>query len=266
MAEAMPPPAPALELPPAAIEPVPEALPDDPAPTGENRQGSDNLPLLLIGLLVIAGIAAALFFARRRRPERYIHQGHHAAHQPVTAFVAEPATEAPAAVAAAPAAILGEAGRPRIELLLRPIRAGVSEDEARVEFELCVDNKGTSPAEEVRISSFLSAAGTADIADTDSAPGEPANEACLPAAIEPGEGKRIASAVTLPRDGLGNSILPVVVARARYRLPDGSEGSTSVSFAVGVPVNGELAHFDVQNPSGLHEGVEARPQGEPLKV
>jgi len=34
-------------------------------------------------------------------------------------------------------------------------------------------------------------------------------------------------------------------------------------FAVGVPWEGELAHFDIENPSGLHEGVEARPLCEP---
>jgi hypothetical protein len=54
-----------------------------------------------------------------------------------------------------------------------------------------------------------------------------------------------------------------VVADALYRLPDGSEARTSVSFAVGVPFQGELAHFDVENPSGLHEGLEARLRREP---
>ncbi len=68
------------------------------------------------------------------------------------------------------------------------------------------------------------------------------------------------AAVALPTAEVeGDALLPVVVADARYTLPDGSEEHRSVSFAVGVPVEGELAHFDVENPSGLHEGVEARP-------
>ncbi len=57
-----------------------------------------------------------------------------------------------------------------------------------------------------------------------------------------------------------------MVAEARYRLSDGSEGRTSAAFAVGVPWEGQLAHFDVENPSGLHEGVEAWPLGESEKA
>jgi hypothetical protein len=95
---------------------------------------------------------------------------------------------------------------------------------------------------------------------------DPPASARFPEPIEAGDGKRIASAVALPRDGLHDAILPVVVAEARYRLPDGSEGRTSASYAVGVPWEGELAHFDVENPSGLHEGVEARLRGEPQRT
>jgi hypothetical protein len=51
---------------------------------------------------------------------------------------------------------------------------------------------------------------------------------------------------------------PVVVAEARYRLPDGSEGRTTASYAVGVPDGDDLAHFSIDNPSGLHEEVVAR--------
>jgi hypothetical protein len=57
----------------------------------------------------------------------------------------------------------------------------------------------------------------------------------------------------------------VVHAEARYTLPDGSEGRTAASFAVSVPMGGNLALFDVENPSGLHEGVEARLYGEPRR-
>jgi hypothetical protein len=75
------------------------------------------------------------------------------------------------------------------------------------------------------------------------------------------------ASVALPTaDVEGDAVLPVVVADARYRLPDGSEGRTSASFAVGVPDGEELAHFGIDNPSGLHEGVVAKPLGEPQRV
>ncbi|MBC7987364.1 MAG: hypothetical protein H7X93_11970, partial [Sphingomonadaceae bacterium] len=55
----------------------------------------------------------------------------------------------------------------------------------------------------------------------------------------------------------GAGALPVVVADARYRLPDGSEGRTAASFAVGVP-HGE--HLDGFAPGAaeMREDIEAR--------
>ena len=62
-------------------------------------------------------------------------------------------------------------------------------------------------------------------------------------------------------------MLPVVVADARYTLPDGSEGRTQASFAVGLPGEGDdLDPFAVDRSSGLIETVEARLHGEPTRV
>jgi hypothetical protein len=58
----------------------------------------------------------------------------------------------------------------------------------------------------------------------------------------------------------------VVVADARYRLPDGSEGRTHASFAFGLPSGDGLAPFDADEPSGLRDDVEARLHGEPERV
>jgi hypothetical protein len=57
-----------------------------------------------------------------------------------------------AAAAAAPAT---ENGRPWLDLQMRPVRAGVGEDAARVEFELGVENNGSAPARDVRVSAWL---------------------------------------------------------------------------------------------------------------
>ncbi len=60
----------------------------------------------------------------------------------------------------------------------------------------------------------------------------------------------------------------MVHADARYTLPDGSEGRTHASFAVGVPAaeSGELQPFLTDRSSGLRENVEARLYGEPERV
>jgi hypothetical protein len=82
-------------------------------------------------------------------------------------------------------------------------------------------------------------------------------------AIEPRTAQRLAAELTLPASELrGDSVLPVVAAEARYRHPDGSQSTTTARYAVGVMDGEELAHFSTHNPSGLHEGVVARPLGE----
>jgi hypothetical protein len=273
-AEAAPALAPAAEIP-AGADPAPAAdlAPADSASGTEDRQDGGRSSWLLGGALALALAAAASWFlrSRRRRVDDRAYDDYRTRDAPIGASGPAPlpsaTSVAPASIGpAAAAATVASGDRPWIELLLRPIRAGVGEDDARVEFELCVDNQGSAPAEDVRISTFMLAAGEAERSEMERALIDPPAEAYLPAPIEAGDAKRIASAVALPRDELQDSILPVVVAHARYRLPDGSEGRTSTSFAVGVPWDGDLAHFDVGNPSGLHEGVEARLRGQPHKV
>jgi hypothetical protein len=53
-------------------------------------------------------------------------------------------------------------GRAEIDLRMRPVRAGVEGADARVEFELTVDNTGSAPAEDVRVSTWLLAAGPSE--------------------------------------------------------------------------------------------------------
>lgn len=179
---------------------------------------------------------------------------------------AEPAIAVEAAAPAA-AAIPMAAGEPRLDLLMHPVRAGVTGGEARVEFALAVENQGSAPARDVRVSTFLVAAGPDQASEMERLlieHDEESRAADLPeVTIEPGSGQRIETALSLPTGGLADdAVLPVVVAEARYRRPDGSEGRTSASFAVGVPDGEELAHFAVDHPSGLHEGVVARELGE----
>jgi hypothetical protein len=264
--------------PPATVPPTatPDVLPETPpataadvVPAQEPQNGGSILPWL-IGALLLGAAAFFLLRRRRRATEVYdeVYEERAAPIEPPVAHV-EPIPVAPivaAPVAAAPiAAAAVETGSPSIELLVRPLRAGVTGDDAVVEFELIVGNNGTAPARDVRISTWMFAAGTSGESEMERALIERPSEASLPeVTIDAGDGRRIESTVQLATAGLsGDAVLPVVVADARYRLPDGSEGHTSASFAVGVPDGAELAHFATENPSGLHEGVEARQVNEP---
>jgi hypothetical protein len=245
-AEALPPPV--AQTPPPEV--LPEAAPPPVAPVEDNR--ASVLPWLLAGLLLVGALA---FFALRGRRRTEVYDD-----------VYEPAPAA-APVAAAPPMVEDAVRvvRPELELAMRPVRAGVSGDDARVEFELTVGNRGQIAAEDVRISTWMLASGATEAERALIEPHDHADTA--PVTIAAGEERTVEASVALPTaDVDGDCVLPVVVADARYRLPDGSEGRTSASFAVGIPDGEELAHFDTENPSGLHEGVVARQLGEPERV
>jgi hypothetical protein len=233
------------------IAPAPATAPDASAPAQPAaQQGRGAGPWILLGLLALAGLAVLLFTRRRRRSDAEIY---------------EERREAPAVVAAPAAVAAAEPERrPWLGLRLEPVRAGVEGEEARVEFALTLDNQGEAPARDVRVSAFMLQAGASEaeraLIEDDAAE-------MPPVTIAAGKAKRVKSAVRLPTAKVkGDAVLPVVVADARYTLPDGSEGRTSASFAVGVPDGEELAHFAVDNPSGLHDEVEARALGEPERA
>jgi hypothetical protein len=254
-------PAPVTTLPPAVAAPLPppvaqtppvEVLPETaPAPVATTVETRDSrrsiLPWLLGGLLLVGALA---FFALRRRRRTDVYDDVYEA-APVVAPVA----------AATPVIAETPAGRPELELAMHPVRAGVSGDDARVEFELTVGNRGPVAAEDVRISTWMLASGATEAERALIEPRDHADTA--PVTIPAGEARTVEASVAMPTSTVdGDAVLPVVVADARYRLPDGSEGRTSASFAVGVPDGEELAHFGIDNPSGLHEDVVARPLGE----
>jgi hypothetical protein len=159
------------------------------------------------------------------------------------------------------------AGRPWLEFLLRPLRAGTTSDDTVVEFELTVSNTGSVPARDVRISTWMFAAGSPAESEMERMLIEPPAEAQSPRIeIAAGDGTRVEGALALAKSGLDESVLPVVVADARYTLPDGSEGRTSASFEVGMPGEEALAPFPTDRASGLIESVEARLHGDLERV
>ena len=163
------------------------------------------------------------------------------------------------------------ADRPWLEFALRPVRAGVSADEALVEIELTVGNAGSVKAKDVRISTFLFASEPGSEAEMERMlieRGEDHEDRVSPVTIEPGEGARLDATLALPKAQLlettNGSILPVVIADARYTLADGSEGRTSASFTIGVSEEGTPAMSPLSLAErGMHDEVEARLVGVP---
>jgi hypothetical protein len=137
-----------------------------------------------------------------------------------------------AGVADAPAPV---SNRPWIELGMRPLRAGTSEEEALVDFELTVGNAGDTPARDVRISSFMLAE-EAEAGEIERLLLDHRGDTIVPpVSIPPGDGTRVDAHLAVPKGELGRTFNPVVVAEARYTLPDGQEARTSAAFRIGRP-------------------------------
>lgn len=284
------------------------------AQSATTESGGPPWLLIILGVLVVAGIAAFAMSRRRRDPdlverpiatapiaEPYVEPVAVApvavpvpevepesepfvpaslAETPTVAEPTEPVDVAPAlaedatveepedADVAALTAGSPAGDRPWLELAMRPIRAGTNVDQALVEIELTVGNAGTVAAEDVRISTFMLPAGSEVELD------RLLSQSRVDAAVEPltiaaGEGTRVDATLALPRAELmandATTFQPVVVADARYRLPDGGEGRTSASFIVGIASDGDLGLFELDRPV-LREDVEARLYREPARI
>ena len=149
---------------------------------------------------------------------------------------ADVVTAEDADVAAMTEAAAPVAGRPWIELSLRPIRAGATEESALVDLELTLANAGEVGARDVRVSTFM--LGDASDAPTDMdrllASSHSGTEVDA-GNIGAGEGSRIDARVAMPREGMdGATFQPLVGVDVRYTLPNGGEGRTTAAFAVGV--------------------------------
>lgn len=163
------------------------------------------------------------------------------------------------------------ADRPWLEFALRPVRAGISADEAVVEIELTVGNSGSVKAEGVRISTFLFATEPGSESEMERMlieRGDHHDDSANPITIEPGEGARVDATLALPKAQLmettSGAILPVVIADARYMLADGREGRTSASFTIGLSEEGTPAMSPFMLAErGMHDEVEARLYGHP---
>ena len=197
------------------------------------------------------------------------------------ADTARPAMENAALTDADPAdiaAVLGGAkpagGRPQLELAMRPIRAGMSRRGATVGFELTVANAGGAPAKDVQIGAFMLGETAAQHSEIERMLINPPKDSSLPAeTIAPGDGTTLEAMLTMSRDAVDaiagdeEGFTPVLVADARYRLPDGREGRTAAAFRIG-RVNGgtHLEPIAIQDDPSMYADIEAELVGVPAKV
>lgn len=257
-------------------EEVAVAAPVEPvrAPVAERRA-----PDPLIARLDANPVAAApAFIAPRHEPELATRTAPVAK---VKADEAKPALENAALSDADPAdiaAVLGGAkpagGRPQLELAMRPIRAGMSRRGASVGFELTVANAGGVAAKDVQIGAFMLGEHSAQQSEIERMLSNPPTDSSLPAAtIAPGDGTTLEAMLTMPREavdaiaGDDDAFTPVLVADARYRLPDGREGRTAAAFRIG-RVNGgtQLEPIAIQDDPSMYADIEAELVGVPAKV
>jgi hypothetical protein len=257
--------APVAQPAPEAAQPAPQA-PADVSVTERSASTTIAWPWLAGGvLLVIAGFAA--FLLGRRNDEQEFREESTAVampgdvpeppvaprktavaapayrEEPLRRPIAEPEVAAAieeaelhdakqddlAGVADAPAPV---ARRPWLEFGMRPVRAGTNEEEAIVDFELTIGNAGDQPARDVAISAFMLM--EPEGSDMERLLMEHRSDTVVPpVTIQPGDGTRVDAHLAVPKEDLGRVFNPVVVAEARYRLPDGSEGRTSAAFRIG---------------------------------
>lgn len=254
----------------APLDPVAEAPADAPVETTD--EGGSLLPWLLgLGGLILLGLVFFAFSRRRRdaadtdyvayeEPDHVVPMVDEEPPVADPAPVAQPVNVAPlAAAAAAPLAVAAlDEQRPWLDLSMRPVSVGASGDEAVVEIELFVDNTGGVTASNVRIATWMFA-GDVPSSDMEQLLIDRADEAAIEdVTIEPGSGANIATRMVLPREALdATAIRPIVLADARYTLPDGSEGRTSAAFEIGVLEGDSIQPFAL-GESEIREGVEAR--------
>jgi hypothetical protein len=186
-----------------------------------------------------------------------------AADQVEEAEIAEPNKDDLAGVADTAAPV---AHRPWLELGMRPVSAGTTEEEAMVDFELTVGNSGDTEARNVRISSFM-LADEGESTEMERMLMEHRSDPIVPpVSIEPGDGTRVDAHLAVPKGDLGRVFNPVVVAEARYTLPDGSEARTSAAFKIGRPAyEGGIGAIGASRPH-VTDDLAAELYGQPEHV
>lgn len=230
---------------------VPAAAPEATAAPAQPEEVSSGAAWAILGLTLAALIGGlAWLIARRRRrtaeafdygEPAYVEEATHAvepAYEPTYQTVEEPVPAAPVAAAAVAS---DPAARPWIDIGLRPIRAEADGD---LEVELTVSNSGDADAHGVRVSTWmLDGARSSDNEQALIDARDDAQVATLDVAT--GDDRAVDTRLALP----AAAATPLLVAEARYPLPDGGEGRIAAAFEI-------EANGDDTVEARLHEVLE----------
>ena len=195
--------------------------------------------MLAIPVLAILGLIAFLAARRRRKAAALYDEPYYETVEeaPLAAAPVEYVEQPAAPVAAVAADEL--AGRPWIDIGLRPIRA-----DDLLQVQLTVSNSGDAKAHDVRISTWM--LNGAASSDNEQALLEARSGAQVATVdIAPGDDQSVDTTLALPDTGT-----PILVAEARYPLPDGGEGRIAATFEI--DVNGTPENVEAR----LHELLE----------
>lgn len=235
-------PRPEVTRPPAAPSVAPEAV--APAPATDEVSSGAAWAILGITLAVLAGWLAWLITRRRRRTteafdydEPAIEQ--EAEYHPTYQVMQEPVAASPVAAPVIASATAGEHdARPWIDIGLRPISA-----EDALEVEVTVSNSGDAPAHDVRVSTWMlhgqSSEGEQALIDSR------ADARTTTLSVPPGADESVSSVLDMPQAGT-----PILVAEARYPLPQGGEGRIAATFEI--ETSGDPTNVEAR----LHEVIE----------
>ncbi|MGY4396944.1 outer membrane biosynthesis protein TonB [Sphingomonas sp. UYAg733] len=183
---------------------------------------------------------------------------------PPPAFL-RPAPATPASVAIGP--------RARIELTLRPIRAGTNLTSAAVDYEIDVRNSGEAAARGIRLDIRLLSASADQDAILEGLFAAPIDKPPVaPFDLEPGANVSLGGMAMLPDDAISvltvqgkTFYVPVMAINALYHWAPGEahggSGQTATAFVIGIDrgPDAKMAPFRLDTGPRMREGVGQRP-------
>ena len=246
---------------PATADPVPERA--DAAMLWWPWAAGAALLALLIGYLLGRGRRAKpvpVAFTRESAPP------------PPPAPQPEPVAARPAIVPAAPASA---PTRPEddgrfLDFSLRPLRVGLQNGDAVLDFDLAVGNATGVAAEEIRIATLMMSANPDQDRHIEQFLAGEGTSSVEAFPLAPGDGRTLEATMTLPARAINTVtthdrpfFVPMIVVDARYRWADGRSSRTSAAFMVG-PVRrpgDKLAPVFLDRGDRMADRVEARLHG-----
>jgi len=179
-----------------------------------------------------------------------------------------PAEIAPAPVESQPVANQEVSTRARLDIELKPKRAGTNVLSAAVEYQILVTNAGDAPARLVTTDVRILTAGVEQDAILQALFAAPIEKpVTAPFDVAPGETATLDGMAMMPRDALnvmtveGRALfVPVLAINLRYEW-EGGTGQTANSFVIGINrgEGAKMAPFRVDGPPRMHGDVSQIP-------